>query len=462
MQPGILMYAFPYKRISVSRLWSIALVYVAIGAFAAAQTISDAAQRPGGPSAGLESEAIREETFQIVWKTVRDKHFDPTFGGVDWEKVREKYAPLATAAKSNQELHILLQKMLGELKQSHFNIIPPEAVVEDQSAEAVTGGVGIDIRMIDGRAIVSRVERGSPSDTAGLRQGFVVERIGGVPVKQIAERLSTGSISPSISLLRITRAILARMSGKPGTRVDVAFKDGNDQSREATLVCEPLKGEMSPPLGNFPSQYTEFEARRLPGDIGYIRFNIFTMPIMAKIREAIRTMSNASGLIFDLRGNPGGFGGMSSGIAGLLENEQTSLGTMRMRTAKQNFAVYPQENPYLGPVVIVIDGLSASTSEVFAAGLQDIGRAVVVGETSLGAALPSVFLKLPTGARFQYAIADFQSPKGVRVEGRGVTPDIEVRLTRKALLQGRDPQIEAAIDEVKKKAASYTRRAAGF
>ena len=63
----------------------------------------------------------------------------------------------------------------------------------------------------------------------------------------------------------------------------------------------------------------------------------------------------------------------------------------------------------------------------------------------MGAALPSVFGKLPTGALFQYAIADFKTPKGVLIEGVGVKPDIEVKLTRRALLEGGDPQLDAAV-----------------
>jgi len=96
-------------------------------------------------------------------------------------------------------------------------------------------------------------------------------------------------------------------------------------------------------------------------------------------------------------------------------------------------------------VVILIDGGSASTSEIFAGGLQDVGRAIVVGERSMGAALPSIISKLPSGALFQYAMADFKTASGTLIEGRGVKPDVEVKLTRAALLKGRDPQLDAAI-----------------
>ena len=82
--------------------------------------------------------------------------------------------------------------------------------------------------------------------------------------------------------------------------------------------------------------------------------------------------------------------------------------------------------------------------------MQATHRATVIGERSLGAALPSVFQKLPTGALFQYAIADFKTPDGVLLEGRGVIPNLEVLLTRQALLAGRDPQLDAAIAQIQK------------
>ena len=79
----------------------------------------------------------------------------------------------------------------------------------------------------------------------------------------------------------------------------------------------------------------------------------------------------------------------------------------------------------------------------------------------MGAALPSVFGKLPTGALFQYAIADFKTPKGVLIEGLGVKPDIEVKLTRRALLEGRDPQLDAAVGIINQKHSKQERPPAG-
>jgi carboxyl-terminal processing protease len=246
---------------------------------------------------------------------------------------------------------------------------------------------------------------------------------------------------------------MSRIEGKTDTSVRLGYLDGNDRQREVVIRREPLGGVMSEPFGNFPAQRTFFEARRLDGGIGYIRFNIFVAMLMEKVRAAIRSMNDAPGIIIDLRGNPGGLGAMANGIAALMETRQTSLGTMKMRAGHVNFAVFPQKDPFMGKVAILIDGGSASTSEVMAAGMQEIGRAIVVGERSAGAALPSIFTKLPTGALFQFAVGDFRTPRGVLVEGRGVMPDIEVKLSRRELLRGRDSQLNAAIEQIRKQTA---------
>ncbi len=435
---------------------------VLIGLLSALLCVGLAAQTPqpthgvpgrdtGSVAHGLvASPEVRKETFDIVWRTVKEKHFDPTLGGLDWDKVRDEYAPRAAAAKTDSEFYGVLRQMLGELHQSHFNIIPPEAVVEDNSPEPTGGGIGIDLRLVDNQAMITRLEPGSAAATAGLHPGFIITRIDDTTAAQVIALFAKSKESETMRTLRITRTLMARINGAPQSTVRVGYLDEHDQLHEATVARERLKGEMSQRFGNFPPQYTEFEAKRLAGGIGYIRFNIFVMLLMERIKTAIRGMADARGIIIDLRGNPGGLGGMSFGIAGVLQKEQASLGTMRMRSGYQNFVIFPQADPYLGPVVILTDGGSASTSEIFAGGMQELGRAVVVGERTTGAALPSIFQKLPTGALFQYAIADFRTPKGTLIEGRGVSPDIEVKLTRRALLEGRDPQLDAAIEQINK------------
>jgi carboxyl-terminal processing protease len=122
---------------------------------------------------------------------------------------------------------------------------------------------------------------------------------------------------------------------------------------------------------------------------------------------------------------------------------------MKTRDTEVKFVVSPRAETFKGPVAILIDGLSASTSEILAGGLQGLGRARVFGSQSAGAALPSAIEKLPNGDGFQYAFANYVSEGGGVLEGSGVTPDVELTPTRAQLLEGKDPVLEAAVEWIR-------------
>jgi carboxyl-terminal processing protease len=100
-------------------------------------------------------------------------------------------------------------------------------------------------------------------------------------------------------------------------------------------------------------------------------------------------------------------------------------------------------------VAILTDRLSASTTEIFAAGMQGVGRARLFGETTAGMALPALMVRLPTGDVLMHAFADLTGPDGTRIEGTGAVPDETIPLTRKALLAGSDPPLDAALEWIR-------------
>jgi carboxyl-terminal processing protease len=186
---------------------------------------------------------------------------------------------------------------------------------------------------------------------------------------------------------------------------------------------------------------------------GYIRFNYFLnlQHVMESFGGAVKACQNCGGMIVDLRGNPGGIGAMAMGMAGyLLKMPGLRLGTMYMRDAQLNFVVNPRLPSFAGPVAILMDACSASTSEIFAGGLQDLGRARVFGSKSAAAALPSVIERLPNGDGFQYAVGNYVSAGGKALEGEGVKPDVEIKLTRATLLAGHDAVVDAALSWIEK------------
>src|SRR5262249_61577080 len=116
-----------------------------------------------------------------------------------------------------------------------------------------------------------------------------------------------------------------------------------------------------------------------------------------------------------------------------------TIGTMHFREFAQTFTARPEMGavPFTGPLAVLTDEGSASAAEILAAGLQESKRAIVVGDTTLGAVLPSVIEALPGGAVMQYVVADFKTPKGVALEGRGVQPNRRGLAARAARRRGR-------------------------
>lgn len=398
----------------------------------------------------IDETELRRQSFEKVWTTINEKHFDPAFGGIDWKKMREIYQPKAMSAKTREEFHGILRQMLGELKLSHFGVYSNETEV--QATKFKDGIIGIDLKMIDKEAVISRVEKDSSAEKAGLKTGFVIKKIDGKTPTELLAKLETylaeRETNEKMKQIYRERTLVNFIAGKSKSFAKLEVSNAKNQAQIFNVERYVAKNEMSEALGNFPPQEIVFESKRLENGVGYIRFNIWVIPQMPKIRAAIREFADAKGIIFDLRGNPGGIGGMASGVAGFLSSERISLGSMTGRESELKFIAYPQSNAFLGKIMILSDHGTGSTSEIFAAGMQEAGRAKVIGETSAGAVLPSVFEKLPTNATFQYAISDYKSPKNVLIEGRGVIPDTEVRQTRKALLAGQDLLLEEAVRQI--------------
>jgi carboxyl-terminal processing protease len=135
------------------------------------------------------------------------------------------------------------------------------------------------------------------------------------------------------------------------------------------------------------------------------------------------------------------------GVAGWFTSQSgLQLGTDYMRGLTIKFVIFPRAEPFRGPLAVLVDGCSASTSEILAGGLKDIRRARLFGTRTAGAALPSVIERLPNGDGFQYAIANYISEGGQPLEGIGAIPDEEIRVTRRQLLEGKDPALDAAVE----------------
>ena len=280
------------------------------------------------------------DSFEKVWTTIRDKHWEKNPGGLDWQAIHAEFRPRVERAKNIDEVRAILREMLGRLHQTHFGIIPTGiyAAIDDADA-AGDGSPGIDLRLLDGQAVVTEVDPGSPAERAGVKPGWVIVNVKG---KDLASGIRELAADPTIPELMITRALLARLSGPVGGKAKATFLNGAGAMVALDLDLAPPRGQLSR-FGNLPDTYVWFESRRL-NEVGYVRFNMFLdLPrVMESFGKAVTDCAHCKGLIIDLRGNPGGIGGMAMGMAGyLVDKPGLRLGSMYTRDATLNFVHQP-------------------------------------------------------------------------------------------------------------------------
>jgi carboxyl-terminal processing protease len=395
-------------------------------------------------------------SFDLVWQTVNDTFYDPQFEGIDWAGVRGELRPRVEAAATPDAARDVIRQMLARLRRSHFTLL------SSSSADALPGTavVPIDVRVVPEGVVVTRVAPGSAAERQGLKPGSILL---GVDDSRAASWTSApqspgspGSDDARARDLDVWRRVTRVLHGLSDStaRLRVRQPDGTTRTIEVARAEEP--GDRVT-LGNLRPLYVLAESREVqtPGRrrAGVIAFNVWMTSVNTQVDDAIDRFRGHAGLVIDLRGNPGGLVAMISRVAGHLMSEPVVLGQMKTRTSTLELKVNPQlatvdgrrVMPFAGPVAILVDELTASASECFAGALQGLGRARVFGRQTMVQALPASTRTLPNGDVLLYALGDFVTASGRRIEGDGVMPDETQPLSIAALGAGRDQPLEAAL-----------------
>ena len=348
--------------------------------------------------------------FDAAWSLVTDKHYDPKLQGVDWPAASAKFGPQAAAATDKTSLYAAINAMVDQLKDSHTHALTPEQATERHTH--LRARTGFNMTRLDGHWAVGEVLPGSPAEAGGVKTGWLVVARNGV---KLAERTD---FHPA-----------------DGEVAQWEFIDERDRPVTLALIARPLSTS--------PRQ----EARELPGGFLYLRFDGFDGPDRRWLGEQLQAHRAAPGVVIDLRRNPGGET-FSLGISiGEFFDRSVDCGTFITRGGSRGVKNSWQIGSahFGGRVAVLVDGTTASAAEIFSAVLQDHGRATIVGRKSAGAVLASWFYTLPDGGELQLSREDYVRPKGARLEGNGVVPDITVKLTLEDLRADRDPDLEAAL-----------------
>ena len=391
----------------------------------------------------------RLAVFDEVWAAIAERYYDPKLRGVDWEAQRECWRPLAAAAAGRAEFYSILRRMIGSLRDAHTRVFAPEERTEWH--RPVYTSVGLSLREIEGELLVTQVERGSDAERAGLRAGDALLTIDGQHAGELLSRrlaeVPAAPQSPSARLGATSRLF----DGPRDSTVELRFADSRDTTRTKLVRLRRSLRTRSPAL----------TVRRDEG-AAVVSFNFFTQEIAVELMRSLRErkeLRSARGLVVDLRENGGGDAEAMIDIASAFLPVGTSLGEFRDRGGEVAAAPLTRRAMLLaadavanfrGPVVVLTGPRTASAAEIFAAALQERGRARVLGEQTCGCVLAIRRRHLlPDGGLLDISEMDYRTAGARRLEGAGVTPDELVGPTRRDIEQGRDPALALALARLK-------------
>jgi carboxyl-terminal processing protease len=353
----------------------------------------------GAPAATPKDAEVAFRPFWETWRLVQDEYFDQPLDNIQ----------LAEGA---------IEGMLATLGDPNTRYLPPDQ--EDAARHAIAGnieGIGAEVSMKDGAIIIVAPYAGSPAEEAGLLQGDIIRQANGID-------LTGMDVSEAAALVR----------GPAGTVVTLLIeRDG-----------ELIEVNVTRDVIRLPSVIGEL----LEQEIAYVRLSRFGDNTVEELSDVLDELlaANPTGLILDLRSNPGGTLTTAVDVAdqfldeGPILIERFGNGQERVHNAEAGGSAQDL------PLVVLIDAGSASASEVLAGAISDRERGILIGDTSFGKGTVQSWQRLSNGGGVRITIARWLTPEENWVHGQGLEPDFAVTNSVNDAGEFEDNQLSAAID----------------
>jgi len=345
-----------------------------------------------------------DEAFQLFWEA--------------WSLIERDY--FGEIPSDDEVTYGAIRGAVNTLGDPFTAFINPE--IAEINREDDTGsfeGIGAYVTMRDGRLVIVNTFRDHPAEKAGVRRGDIVLQVDDTVIENM-------SIYEAITLIR----------GQAGTPVVLTIvREGQDE-----FEVEIIRARIDIPV-------VESEMRE--DGIAYVSLFDFSSDATNKLEEALEELldQEPKGLILDLRGNPGGWLHEAVGTTGLFLSKDALVLIERFKDGTEKTYEAPRKPaaPDI-PMVVLVDGGSASASEIVAGALQDHERAVLIGEKTFGKGSVQWPHELSNGAEMRVTVARWFTPNDRAIHGEGLEPDIEVELAEEDLDAELDPQLERAVE----------------
>lgn len=302
-------------------------------------------------------------------------------------------------------------------------IDPAQAAVMQEDITGSFEGIGANVRVNEqGYLVITNPMPGRPAAGAGLQKGDIILEVDGVDIWGM-------NIYESIALIR----------GPAGSTVVLKiWRDGIEEPFDVSVERAHIDIEI-------------VQSEMLEGDVAYVSLSEFNYDASGELERAIEELlaDNPRGLVFDLRNNPGGLLSEAVDVTGIFLAKGKIVVREKMKEDHEHVFTTDKDGVAVDvPLVVLVNGGSASASEIVAGALQDYGRAYLVGETTYGKGSVQQPHMLSDGSQIRVTVAEWLTPHERQIQDAGITPDKEVEMTNEDYNQGKDPQLDYAVEYI--------------
>jgi len=345
------------------------------------------------------------ENFSLYWEA--------------WNRVEQQF--YGDIPQSSESTYGAIKGALATLNDPYTVFLEPEPAADEKAhLEGQFGGIGAYIGQNEAGKLTLDPMRDRPAEKAGIKKDDVLVAVDGL---EITPEMTSNDV---VDLIR----------GEIGTDVILTVERG-DNRLDITITRAIIET---------PSA----EWRVLDEDptIGYIRLSSFTERSNDELNEAFTELSEqgVTAYIFDLRRNGGGLLQTAIDVASQFLSDGVVLREDRKNEGESTYEVRSGGRALTEPLVLLVDGGTASASEIVGGALQDYGRATLIGEKTFGKGSVQLIYELSDDSRLHVTVAKWFTPNGNKIDGEGLQPDIEVLFTEEDHATGNDPQFQRAIE----------------
>lgn len=335
-----------------------------------------------------------------------------------WEAIQKRY--VNRPVNDKDLFYGSLVGLAAATGDPYTNFFDPQmAEIFNQEISGTFDGIGIEIGIKNNQLMVISPLRGTPADKAGILDGDLILKIDD-------RETSTMTLDEAVSLIR----------GERGTQVKLTVaRVGKDELLEFTITRETIKVKSA-------------TYKKLDSNLAYIELSMFsddTIKEFTAIANQI-VLDKPQGIILDLRNNPGGYFDVAIDAAGMFINNEVIVIEDKPGEERKEYSSSDQAGLSGYPLVVLVNGGSASAAEIVAGALQDHGVATLVGEKTFGKGSVQEIETFADGSSLKLTVAKWLTPNGSSIQDNGITPDIEIELTEDDYNQDLDPQLDRAIE----------------